>query len=100
MKIDVKGIIEGWRNDLAPPKHLASLITETSKERLKICGECEYNSILAKQLHNYHSLRMDYHCTDCGCPLNKKTKCLSCSCPLGKWTALLTQEEESKIKEK
>lgn len=86
-------IYEGWRNKLIPPSHLKELIETTSKERMEICNNCELSSINAK---NYKTLRIDVHCTNCGCTLDAKTKCLSCECPLKKWTALITpaQEEE------
>jgi len=41
---------------------------------------------------------MDEHCTDCGCPLDAKTKCLSCKCPKDKWLAVATEEEHEEIK--
>jgi hypothetical protein len=36
----------------------------------------------------------------CGCSLEFKTRSLSSDCPLNKWKAILTQEEEDKLKEK
>jgi len=36
----------------------------------------------------------------CGCSLVFKTRSLSSDCPLNKWKAVLTQEEEDKLKEK
>jgi hypothetical protein len=90
-------VFEGWRNDLFPPSELKEQILKVSNERLLICQECEWNSNKARELHSYSSIRKDYHCTNCGCPLKKKTKCLHCSCPLDKWKAVLTEEESSKL---
>ena len=99
MEINVKQIIEGWRNDLIPPKELKELIMRVANERLIVCQSCEFNSNLAKE-QGYTSIRVDYHCTKCGCPLKKKTKCLSCSCPIEKWLAVATDEEDEEIKSK
>jgi uncharacterized paraquat-inducible protein A len=88
-------IYEGWRNNLVPPKELKGLIKKTSEERMKICENCHYHSDNRK---DYSSIRLDKHCTNCGCTLSAKTKCLSCSCPINNWTAVLTQEQEEEIK--
>jgi len=99
MKLNFKEIFEGWRNDLLPPAELKETIERVRQERMLICQGCEFNSNLARQLHGYTSIRTDYHCTECGCPLKKKTACLSCSCPLNKWLAEVTEEEDDKISE-
>lgn len=95
--MDVTQIIEGWRNELIPPAHLKKAIKQASRERMSVCNVCEFNS---KNKKGYHSLRIDEHCTDCGCTLSAKTKCLSCCCPLDYWTAIVSHEEEEKINEK
>lgn len=98
MEIKIKQILEGWRNDsILAPKELKALIMSASNERLKICEGCELNSNKAKE-NGYSTMRIDYHCTNCGCPLKKKTKCLSCNCPIGKWSAVLTKEQEEELK--
>ncbi len=94
----IKNIWEGWRNSIIPPKELKEKIEETAKERLAICEDCIYNSNRARKELDYKSARFDYHCTQCQCPLNKKTRCLSCECPLKKWTAVLTENENEEIK--
>lgn len=91
MKINFAEILEGWRNDLFPPKQLKEIIFQTSEERRKICEECPAHS------KHHKTIRKDVHCTACGCPLVKKTKCLSCECPLKKWVAITSEEEEDKI---
>lgn len=90
MKINVSEIVEGFRNDMFPPKKLKALIEQTAVERLSICLNCPFNSSCGK------ITRMS-RCKDCGCFLTKKAKCLSCSCPQGKWGAVVTEEVETKI---
>jgi len=90
-------ILEGWRNKLLPPEELKNQILEVSKSRRLICDNCEHYSE-NKRKTNWRSLRMDEHCTDCGCPLDAKTKCLSCKCPKDKWLAVATEEEHEEIK--
>lgn len=85
-------IYEGWRNKLLPPEEIRGLIDKTSAERIAICEACEHHS------KNHKSVRLDAHCTNCGCTLSAKTKCLSCACPLNKWTAVLTAKQEEEIK--
>jgi len=74
---------------------LKKLIKTTSEERLAICEACDYHSNNRK---NYKTIRPDVHCTNCGCTLAPKTKCLSCNCPLSKWVAIVTADEEDKMK--
>ena len=85
-------IIEGWRNQIAPPEELKEVIKEVSSERLVICNDCPFHS------KNFKSLRPDAHCTKCSCTLSAKTKCLSCECPEKKWTSVMSSEEENKHK--
>ncbi len=73
-------IYEGWKNHLLPEERLKAYIEYVSEERMNICNTCDKHS------KNHHTpLRLDDHCTDCGCTLAAKTKCLSCECPLKKW---------------
>jgi len=94
--MNLKNIYEGWKNHLLPREDMKELINTVSKERLDICRACPFNSINAKKT-GYKSVRIDEHCTDCGCSLIPKTKCLSCSCPQNKWEAELTPEQEKEI---
>jgi Rieske Fe-S protein len=80
---------------LLPPEKLKKEIEKTSRERISICKQCEYHSA---NRTNYRTIRVDAHCTHCGCTLSAKTKCLSCECPLKKWTALTTSEQEEEMK--
>jgi hypothetical protein len=76
----IKHLIEGWRNNILPPKEQAELIAKVSHTRMSICNQCEHHS----KNHNT-PLRPDDHCVECGCTLAAKTKCLDCDCPLKKW---------------
>jgi hypothetical protein len=75
-------IYEGWKNHLLPEEKKKAFIEHVSKERLSVCEACEEHSSNKK---DYKSLRLDAHCTNCGCTLSAKTKCLTCDCPLKKW---------------
>lgn len=77
---------------MVPPARLRKHIAQVSRERLKICEGCEYNSKNAPR-HTWITDLYD-HCTDCGCPLTAKSKCLSCECGYKKWLAVITEEEE------
>ena len=75
-------IYEGWKNHLLPEDRKKDFIEHVSQERLATCEACEEHSSNKKE---YKSLRLDAHCTNCGCTLAAKTKCLTCECPLKKW---------------
>jgi len=74
-------IIEGWKNHILPEEKQKAFIDHVSLIRLAICKECEFIST------KHTSIRLDVHCTNCGCTLSAKTKCLTCECPLKKWEA-------------
>jgi hypothetical protein len=93
MKINFSQIYEGWKNNLFPSADMKPLIEKVAAERLAICNDCELSS------KNKKTIRPDLHCTDCGCPLEAKTRCLSCDCPKKKWLAVIdSQEKEHEIK--
>lgn len=75
-------IYEGWKNHLLPEENKEAFINSVSIHRMAICRICEEHSYNKK---NYKTIRIDEHCTNCGCTLAAKTKCLSCKCPLDKW---------------
>jgi hypothetical protein len=77
-------IYEGWKNHLLPEERKKAFIEHVSIERIDICNACEEHSSNKK---DYKSIRLDAHCTNCGCTLSAKTKCLTCECPLKKWVA-------------
>ena len=67
---------------------------------MEICRVCKFNSENRKK-EGYKTVRLDEHCTNCGCTLSAKTACLSCECPLEekKWNAVTSQEEYDRIKQ-
>lgn len=83
-------IYEGWKNHLLPEERKKAFIEHVSIERIDICNACEEHSSNKK---DYKSIRLDAHCTNCGCTLSAKTKCLTCECPLKKWVAQPMPEE-------
>lgn len=87
----LKQIVEGWKNNLTPTQFLDAQIIEVSTKRMSICEQCEEHSSNKKE---YSSMRIDAHCTNCGCTLSAKTKCLTCECPLKKWLATSTNTED------
>ena len=92
--INFKQIYEGYKNLLIPSSDMKVTISNVRHERLAICAECPLHSKFHKT-----PLRMDEHCTECGCNLEAKTSCLSCACPKEKWLALIdTMEEEDILK--
>jgi hypothetical protein len=101
MKFNISHVIEGWRNHLFPPERLKELIEETSESRMKICRECEFNSVnMTKAGKSFSSSwRPDEHCTVCFCPLQQATKALHKSCPLDppKWERVATDDESAEI---
>ena len=83
--------MEGWRNKLIPQAQMKELLESVSENRMKICRECpEFSENKKKAGHT--TLRVDEHCTDCGCILSAKTRCLTCSCPLKKWVAVISDK--------
>jgi hypothetical protein len=59
---------------------------------MEICRACDFHSSKKKM-----TLRIDEHCTNCGCTLSAKTKCLSCACPIEKWKPVMTRTQEDEI---
>lgn len=84
-------IVEGWTNNLTPTQYLDKHVIDVSLYRMTICNSCEEHSSNKK---DYKSIRVDAHCTNCGCTLSAKTKCLSCECPLQKWLSVTQQTND------
>lgn len=73
----IKNILEGWKNYyLGTSPEQEALF----RDRLRICqsNECE-------------RLKLGI-CTECGCPVKKKTKALDEDCPLNMWRPILYEE--------
>lgn len=64
---------------------------------MEICKGCPLFSENKKK-EGWSTVRLDEHCTDCGCTLSAKARCLSCQCPKEKWLAVVTHEENEQIK--
>lgn len=96
MKFDIKGIIEGAINSIFVNQE----VEKVHKERITICDACPMNSTYLKEHNGYKTFRPDYHCGNCGCNLDMKTRCMSCECPEGKWDALMSGEEEQHMMDK
>jgi hypothetical protein len=79
-------ILEGWRNVILPPTEFKELIQSASAERKAICEACPFHS------KNHKTIRIDDHCTDCGCPIKGKVACLSCKCPKDFWQSIDVKE--------
>lgn len=90
-------ILEGVMNSVFKKEDVEEIATE----RMRICRICYLYDIngdgcmvpgTAPCCNEKHG--------GCGCSLEFKTRSLSSDCPLNKWKAILTQEEEDKLKEK
>jgi len=70
-------------------------IEDIALTRLSICETCEY---IDKKGTKCYVPGTQPCCGDCGCKLAWKTRCLSERCDHGFWEAVLTDEEELRIK--
>jgi hypothetical protein len=84
-------IVEGWLKDIQleygdlPKDEIEEIV-----RRRAICNDCPLNSIKAqtskeyKDLYgeNYKTERTEFHCSCCGCPINKKSASLHSDCGL------------------
>ncbi len=95
--MEVGQILEGWRNKVAPREELKELIERVYNDRIKQCNNCDWYSLNKKKI-GWTTIRIDEHCTQCGCTTSAKLRCLSCECPLAKWKAITTIEIENEIK--
>lgn len=93
MHFNISHIIEGWRNELIPPKELKEAIEKLSDHRLSFCKECIHNTT-PKEINRWTS-----RCDVCGCFLKAKSKSVDEHCPLDppKWQAVGTLEEDEAI---
>lgn len=92
--MSLSNIYEGFKNNLFPKEELKQIIEEVREERLAICNKCDQHS---SNKVGYKSIRIDAHCTNCGCNLAAKISCLNCECPLKYWKAKLTGEQLKEI---
>src|SRR5665647_176585 len=91
----INEIVDGWRNDIIPPKDLKESINKMSEERMVICRACPLDSLNK----GISSLVRGEYCTKCGCPLHKKTKSPTSKCPLDppKWDSYMSIQDYQKL---
>jgi hypothetical protein len=65
---------------------------------MEVCKGCNEFSENRKK-KGYSTIRLEEHCTNCGCPTASKLRCLSCKCPLEKWTEIMNADEEAALKQ-
>ena len=90
-------ILEGITNSIFKKED----VEEVASYRMQICRKCH----LYDTLGNGCIVPGTQPCCNekaggCGCSLALKTRSLSSDCPLNKWKAILSEEEEDKLKEK
>lgn len=78
---------------MIPQAQMKELIESVSENRMRICRGCDEFSENKKR-KGLSVLRVDEHCTNCGCVLSAKTRCLTCSCPLKKWIAVVSDKNK------
>lgn len=71
MEINLKDIINGWKNVIIKDEDIETL----HQQRMEICNACP---------KKIEQLGMAV-CGECGCPLMAKTRSLDSKCPLDKW---------------
>lgn len=92
-----KQILEGIKNNLFKKEHVEKI----AEKRLQICKTCSnYDKSGIGCLVPGTQPCCNIKTGGCGCSLALKTRSLSSACPLTTplWDAVLTQEEENKLK--
>ena len=90
-------ILEGVMNSVFKKEDVEEIATE----RINICRNCHlYDTSGEGCMVPGTQPCCNEKSGGCGCSLEFKTRSLSSDCPLNKWKAVLTQEEEDKLKEK
>jgi len=108
IKLNIKEILNGYRNHLFPPSDLKEKIQEVVNHRKSICNNCKLNTnnICNPSIYDEAIQDFDYQgelrkkgikYSGCGCPLTIKQKSFHSKCPLGKWLDELTPEENKEI---
>jgi hypothetical protein len=94
----INNIIEGFTNELP-------LNEDWWKNRMSICGSCEFNSLNGAELSVMCKTakaigcpsKEKGSCSKCCCCLEQKTSVKSEECPLGKWKAMETVSNQFKV---
>jgi hypothetical protein len=86
-----KAIAEGIKNAIFKKEDIEEVFTE----RMGICETCSSLNTDGSKCAVKGSQPC---CGTCGCSLGFKLRALSAECPEGKWEAVLTQDEEDKVR--
>ncbi|NQY43344.1 MAG: hypothetical protein HRT87_08380 [Legionellales bacterium] len=89
---DKAKIIEGIKNTVFKKEH----IEIEANSRYSICLACPSLDVKGSKCLAPGTQPC---CGECGCSLKFKTRSLSSDCPLGKWKAVMSEEDEMKLKE-
>ena len=88
---NIDKIMEGVKNNVIKKEH----VEEIADIRWLDCSTCEH-------LDNEGSTCVipgtKPCCGKCGCSMGLKIRSLSSSCPIGKWKAIVSREQEQKLK--
>lgn len=85
-------ILEGITNRVFKKEH----VEQIAAQRAEICNTCTH---IDREGSKCAIPGTQPCCGLCGCSLGLKTRSLSSFCDDGRWEAVLTQEEEDKLKE-
>jgi len=88
---NIDKIYEGTFNTIFKKEHIEIMATT----RMDICNSCEF---IDNKGDNCFAPGTQPCCSDCGCSLKFKVRSPSSACPKEKWLALLTEEQEEKLK--
>lgn len=55
---------------------------EEAERRFSICSDCPFNSFNAQEKGFYENTRTDFHCSVCGCTIDRKVMAFDESCGL------------------
>jgi hypothetical protein len=102
-----KNIIQIWKNKGQILEGITNSIfkkedvEEVAEYRMQICRKCHlYDTQGVGCMVPGTQPCCNEKAGGCGCSLEFKTRSLSSDCPLNKWKAMLSEEEEDKLKEK
>ena len=84
-------ILEGIKNNIFKTEDIEKI----AKHRWEICDQCEF---IDRDGSHCVAPGSQPCCSDCGCTLSFKIRALSTECPKGYWKALLSEEDESKLR--
>lgn len=85
-------ILEGIVNRVFKKEH----VEQIAAARREICEACEF---IDKEGNSCAIPGTQPCCGACGCSLALKLRAMSAACDKGKWEAVMTPEEEDKLKE-